>query len=126
MAPSKISGAHTIEYYGWVADLPDQRDFLYAAPTPVQRSIPPKMDLHLAARQFTIRGSLAVVLPMRLPQQLQKRRFVPSLVYSSTTTSERWKERSTAIQVLRFAMELRALLRWRTTGALLAVRHRQV
>ncbi len=31
--------------YGWVPDLPDQRDFLYAAPTPIMRRIPAKVNL---------------------------------------------------------------------------------
>jgi C1A family cysteine protease len=31
--------------FGWVPDLPDQRDFMYAAPTPVQQQIPASADL---------------------------------------------------------------------------------
>lgn len=31
--------------FGWVPDLPDQRDFLYAAPTPVMQNIPASADL---------------------------------------------------------------------------------
>ncbi len=31
--------------FGWVPDLPDHRDFLYAAPTPVLHTIPAKVDL---------------------------------------------------------------------------------
>lgn len=34
-----------IQRHGWIPDLPDQRDFLYAAPAPFQSNIPPKMDL---------------------------------------------------------------------------------
>ncbi len=30
---------------GWIPDLPDHRDFMYAAPTPVVQSIPPSADL---------------------------------------------------------------------------------
>lgn len=31
--------------FGWIPDLPDHRDFMYAAPTPVLRAIPPSVDL---------------------------------------------------------------------------------
>lgn len=31
--------------YGWVPDLPDQRDFLFAAPVENMAALPPKMDL---------------------------------------------------------------------------------
>ena len=31
--------------FGWVPDLPDHRDFMYAAPTPVLQTIPPSADL---------------------------------------------------------------------------------
>lgn len=31
--------------YGWIPDLPDQRDFMYAAPPPVLQALPPSMDL---------------------------------------------------------------------------------
>lgn len=37
--PRKIQG------YGWIPDLPDHRDFLYAAPLSVLRALPPKTDL---------------------------------------------------------------------------------
>ena len=33
--------------YGWVRDLPDQRDFLYSAPVANMAALPPKMDLRL-------------------------------------------------------------------------------
>jgi C1A family cysteine protease len=31
--------------FGWIPDLPDHRDFMYAAPTPILRDIPPSADL---------------------------------------------------------------------------------
>ncbi len=34
-----------IQKYGWQPDLPDHRDFLYAAPAPFQTNIPDKVDL---------------------------------------------------------------------------------
>lgn len=31
--------------YGWIRDLPDHRDFLYAAPAPILRALPARVDL---------------------------------------------------------------------------------
>ena len=36
----------TIPYkFGWIADKPDDRDYLYAAPPPILKILPPKVDL---------------------------------------------------------------------------------
>lgn len=37
--------SHKIEWYGWIPDLPDQRDHLYAAPPPTLQALPPSVDL---------------------------------------------------------------------------------
>ncbi len=37
--------AHKISRYGWLPDLPDQRDLMYAAPRPLLRKLAPKIDL---------------------------------------------------------------------------------
>jgi C1A family cysteine protease len=37
--------AHKISRYGWVPDLPDQRDLRYAGPRPLLRKLPAKTDL---------------------------------------------------------------------------------
>jgi hypothetical protein len=37
--------ARKIKRYGWIPDLPDHRDFMYAAPLAVLRVLPPKKDL---------------------------------------------------------------------------------
>jgi len=37
--------AHKIAGYGWLPDIPDQRDFRYAAPRPLLRKLPSKIDL---------------------------------------------------------------------------------
>jgi hypothetical protein len=34
-----------IKRYGWVPDLPDARDHMYAAPAEVMTNLPPKVDL---------------------------------------------------------------------------------
>lgn len=36
----------TNKRYGWIPDLPDHRDLLYAAPVTALRALPPKVDLH--------------------------------------------------------------------------------
>jgi len=33
-----------IKRYGWIPDLPDQRDHLYAAPPAVLQAMPPSVD----------------------------------------------------------------------------------
>jgi C1A family cysteine protease len=43
--PAKSLSVRKIQRYGWVPDLPDQRDFLYAAPAPYQANTPPSIDL---------------------------------------------------------------------------------
>src|SRR5665647_2445286 len=40
-APLKL----TIKRYGWVPDLPDQRDFSYRVPRRTAQALPPRMDL---------------------------------------------------------------------------------
>lgn len=37
--------AHRISRYGWLPDLPDQRDLVYGAPRPILAKLPAKMDL---------------------------------------------------------------------------------
>jgi C1A family cysteine protease len=37
--------AHQIARYGWVRDLPDHRDYLYAAPPATLQTLPPRVDL---------------------------------------------------------------------------------
>jgi len=34
-----------IKHYGWVRDIPDQRDFRYKPPPQIRRALPPKVDL---------------------------------------------------------------------------------
>src|SRR5476651_720519 len=36
---------HKIKKYGWTPDLPDQRDFAYAAPRAILRTLPAKINL---------------------------------------------------------------------------------
>jgi C1A family cysteine protease len=45
--PASASPARTrkIKRYGWIPDIPDQRDYLYAAPPAFLRALPPRVDL---------------------------------------------------------------------------------
>lgn len=79
-----IPGAHKIQKYGWVPDLPDQRDLLYAAPTPVQRTIPAKMDLSKLCPPIYDQGQLGSCTANAIAAAIefdQKKKFVPSRLF---------------------------------------------
>jgi C1A family cysteine protease len=44
-AVKAVPAGRKIQKYGWVPDIPDQRDFLYAAPAPFQSNFPPSVNL---------------------------------------------------------------------------------
>ncbi|ALO66520.1 peptidase C1 [Arthrobacter alpinus] len=50
--------ARTNSRYGWIPDLPDQRDFQFAAPVAVQASLPPSVDLRPACPPVYDQGQL--------------------------------------------------------------------
>ena len=37
--------AYTVKRFGWIPDLPDHRDHLYAAPLAALQALPPQVDL---------------------------------------------------------------------------------
>ena len=47
-----------IQQYGWVPDLPDARDYMYAAPQPVLTKLPPKFDLRPQCPPVIDQGAL--------------------------------------------------------------------
>jgi len=47
-----------IKRYGWIPDIPDQRDFLYAAPPAFLRALPPKVDLRAKCPRVYDQGQL--------------------------------------------------------------------
>jgi hypothetical protein len=47
-----------IKRYGWILDLPDQRDHLYAAPQPVLAKLPEKITLRLNRPRIFNQGEL--------------------------------------------------------------------
>jgi C1A family cysteine protease len=44
-ASKSVLSIRKVQRYGWVPDLPDQRDFMYAAPAPYAANTPPSIDL---------------------------------------------------------------------------------
>ena len=44
--------------YGWVPDLPDHRDHMFAAPVAIQKSLPPKVDLRPSCPPVLDQGQL--------------------------------------------------------------------
>src|SRR4051794_39278894 len=43
--PTRPTEPRRIRRFGWIPDLPDHRDLLFAAPSPIQKDVPPKADL---------------------------------------------------------------------------------
>ncbi len=43
--PTRPTEPRRIRHFGWIPDLPDHRDLLFAAPSPIQKDFPPKADL---------------------------------------------------------------------------------
>ena len=75
--------------YGWIPDLPDQRDHLYAAPAPVLKKLPPSVDLRPRCPPVFDQGSLgsctanAIGNAYRfdLLKQRGSKNFVPSRLF---------------------------------------------
>ena len=76
-------------FYGWLPDLPDQRDFLYAAPMAVLRILPPRVDLRSHCPAVYDQGALgsctanAIGAAHQFEQmrQLSTRAFQPSRLF---------------------------------------------
>ncbi len=58
-----------IAHYGWIPDLPDQRDYQYAAPIAAIGILPTNVDLTSACPASMTRANWVVVQPM--PSQAQ-------------------------------------------------------
>ena len=77
-----------IRHYGWIPDVPDQRDHLYAAPAPILKALPPSSDLRKQCPPVYDQGMLgsctanaiaATVEFDRMKQRLDD--FVPSRLF---------------------------------------------
>src|ERR1700757_2503499 len=84
MPKRKVAPTRTIQQYGWVPDLPDQRDFLYAAPSAVQQKIPKSVDLSKKCPPVYDQGQLGSCTANAIAAAIefeQKKRFVPSRLF---------------------------------------------
>ncbi len=81
---------HSIKWYGWVADTPDQRDHVYAAPAPYLAKLPPKVDLRpLCPKTIYDQGNLgsctgnAIAGAIQFERMKQKLKpdFIPSRLF---------------------------------------------
>ena len=87
----KVSNGLTIrkvQRFGWIPDLPDQRDFLFAAPAPFQSNIPPSMDLRKQCPPVYDQGQLgsctanAIAGAIEFDQiKAQQTEFTPSRLF---------------------------------------------
>lgn len=80
----KTVAAHTKQGYGWVPDLPDQRDLVYAAPTLVQRNLPASVDLSSKCPPVYDQGQLGSCTANAIAAAIefdQTKRFVPSRLF---------------------------------------------
>jgi len=84
MPKNKTVTAHKIQKYGWLPDLPDQRDFLYAAPTPFQRNLPTSIDLSKKCPPVYDQGQLGSCTANAIAAAIEftnKKKFVPSRLF---------------------------------------------
>jgi C1A family cysteine protease len=84
MPVRKVAPTRTIQKYGWVPDLPDQRDFLYAAPSPYQQNIPRSVDLSKKCPPVYDQGQLGSCTANAIGAAIefkQKKKFVPSRLF---------------------------------------------
>ena len=80
---------HQSPRYGWIPDLPDHRDQLYAAPIPLLAALPPKADLTALCPPVYDQGQLgsctanaiAAALQFDLMKQAAPTAFTPSRLF---------------------------------------------
>jgi C1A family cysteine protease len=88
MTPN-ASPPRAIKRYGWIPDLPDQRDFVYAAPSATLKALPKRKDLTRGCPQVYDQGQLgsctanAIGAAHEFDQRLQdvKSAFTPSRLF---------------------------------------------
>jgi C1A family cysteine protease len=88
-APANSVMPRKITRYGWIPDLPDQRDFAYAAPRAALAALPPSMDLRPGCPPVYDQGQLgsctanAIAAAIEFDQMKQKQAapFVPSRLF---------------------------------------------
>ena len=77
-----------VQKFGWIPDLPDQRDFLFAAPAPFQTNMPPVADLRRQCPPVYDQGQLgsctanAIAGAIEFDQiKAQQTEFTPSRLF---------------------------------------------
>ncbi len=81
--------SHKISRYGWLPDLPDQRDLAYAAPRPLLRKLPAKVDLSKQCPAVYDQGQLGsctanaigAAFEFELIKQNKAKDFMPSRLF---------------------------------------------
>jgi C1A family cysteine protease len=81
--------SRSVRRFGWIPDLPDQRDFIYAAPPPILANLPSSMDLRPACPPVYDQGALgsctanAIAAALEFDQAKQGAAdvFVPSRLF---------------------------------------------
>jgi len=81
--------ARRVKRYGWIPDLPDRRDLVYAAPPHVVRALPPRVDLRAGCPAVYDQGALgsctanaiAGALEFDQMKQAEPDVFVPSRLF---------------------------------------------
>lgn len=84
MPQSNSARANGIHRFGWVPDLPDQRDFLYAAPSRYQQHLPPSVDLSHKCPPIYDQGQLGSCTANAIAAAIefeQRKKFVPSRLF---------------------------------------------
>ena len=125
--------ARKIQGYGWVPDLPDGRDLLYAAPLKPLAKLPPRVDLRPKCPPVYDQGQLgsctanAIAGALEFDQMKQKRAndFTPSrlFIYYNERAIEGTVESDSGAHDPRRHQERRQAGRLHETH--LAVRHRE-
>lgn len=84
MPQTNKATANGIHRFGWVPDLPDQRDFLYAAPSRYQQHLPPSVDLSHKCPPIYDQGQLGSCTANAIAAAIefeQQKKFVPSRLF---------------------------------------------
>jgi C1A family cysteine protease len=89
MVDKKDIRTHSIKRYGWVPDLPDARDYMYAAPVEMMAKLPSKVDLRPNCPPVYDQGQLgsctgnAIAGAVQFDREKQKLKpdFVPSRLF---------------------------------------------
>jgi C1A family cysteine protease len=78
--------AYATKHYGWIRDIPDQRDHLYAAPVATLAALPPSVDLRAACPPVYDQGQLGSCTGNGIAAALQfdrmKQKLTPNFIPS--------------------------------------------